>query len=181
MSYDFKKIVDLELVNEVPEGANVLIETDGATMRLPSTAIKSDDSYTKEECDEKFITKPSTAEVGQTIVVKAIDENGAPTEWEAADFPSGGGASPVVFKISYSGNLAISDTALATVTDVVDAYMAGNAYINDGIPYKIIGFRISSSYHPMIIDRYGSNSEFDYSVHGSTQDDFEAAFAKYTS
>ena len=40
MSYNFKKIMDLELVNEVPEGANVLIETDGATKRLPSTAIK---------------------------------------------------------------------------------------------------------------------------------------------
>ena len=32
-----------------------------------------------------------TAEVGQTIVVKAVDENGKPTEWEAADLPSGGG------------------------------------------------------------------------------------------
>lgn len=28
-----------------------------------------------------------TAEVGQTIVVKAVDENGTPTEWEAVDFP----------------------------------------------------------------------------------------------
>ena len=43
MSYNFKKIMDLELVNEVPEGANVLIEADGATKRLPSTAIKSED------------------------------------------------------------------------------------------------------------------------------------------
>ena len=33
---------------------------------------------------------PDTAEVGQTIVVKAVDENGKPTEWEAADLPSGG-------------------------------------------------------------------------------------------
>ena len=32
-----------------------------------------------------------TAEVGQTIVVKSVDENGKPTEWEAADFPEGGG------------------------------------------------------------------------------------------
>lgn len=57
MSYNFKKIIDLELVNEVPEGANVLIETDGATKRLPSTAIKSDDSYSKEESDAKYLTK----------------------------------------------------------------------------------------------------------------------------
>lgn len=27
-----------------------------------------------------------TAEVGQTIIVKAVDENGKPTEWEAADY-----------------------------------------------------------------------------------------------
>lgn len=32
------------------------------------------------------------AEVGQTIRVKAVDENGKPTEWEAVDFPEGGGA-----------------------------------------------------------------------------------------
>lgn len=32
---------------------------------------------------------PETASIGQTIVVKAVDENGKPTEWEAADFPSG--------------------------------------------------------------------------------------------
>ena len=30
-----------------------------------------------------------TAEVGQTIVVKAVDENGKPTEWEAADITTG--------------------------------------------------------------------------------------------
>lgn len=31
------------------------------------------------------ITAPETASVGQTIVVKAVDENGKPTEWEAVD------------------------------------------------------------------------------------------------
>ena len=39
------------------------------------------------------IPVPETAEVGQTIVVKAVDENGKPTEWEAADVPSGVGGS----------------------------------------------------------------------------------------
>lgn len=32
-----------------------------------------------------YIPVPSTAEVGQTIVVKAVDENGKPTEWEPVD------------------------------------------------------------------------------------------------
>lgn len=31
------------------------------------------------------------AEVGQTIVVKAVDDNGVPTAWETADLPQGGG------------------------------------------------------------------------------------------
>ena len=35
------------------------------------------------------IPVPETAEVGQTIVVKSVDESGKPTEWEAADLPSG--------------------------------------------------------------------------------------------
>lgn len=37
------------------------------------------------------VEAPETAEVGQTIVVKEVDENGKPTAWEAADFPAGGG------------------------------------------------------------------------------------------
>ena len=31
---------------------------------------------------------PATAQVGQLLSVKAVDENGKPTEWEAVDFPS---------------------------------------------------------------------------------------------
>lgn len=53
MSLKFKKTMDLELVNDVPVGANVLIETDYATKRLPVTAINN--GYSKEECDEKFM------------------------------------------------------------------------------------------------------------------------------
>ena len=30
------------------------------------------------------------ADIGQTIVVKSVDENGKPTEWESVDMPSGG-------------------------------------------------------------------------------------------
>ena len=38
------------------------------------------------------IPTPSSAEVGQTIAVKSVDENGKPTEWEAVDFPENGSA-----------------------------------------------------------------------------------------
>lgn len=36
------------------------------------------------------ITAPTTAAVGQIIKVKSVDTSGKPTEWEAADLPSGG-------------------------------------------------------------------------------------------
>ena len=36
---------------------------------------------------------PQTASAGQAIVVKAVDGNGKPTEWEPVDIPSGGGIS----------------------------------------------------------------------------------------
>jgi len=37
-----------------------------------------------------YIPVPQTATVGQTIVVKTVDESGKPTEWEAVDAASGG-------------------------------------------------------------------------------------------
>lgn len=39
------------------------------------------------EVEEQSGIKIESAKVGQTIVVKAVDENGKPTEWESADFP----------------------------------------------------------------------------------------------
>lgn len=36
------------------------------------------------------ITAPTSAEVGQIIKVKSVDDAGKPTEWEAAEMPSGG-------------------------------------------------------------------------------------------
>ena len=47
-----------------------------------------------------YIPIPSTASVGQTIVVKAVDENGKPTEWEAADMASGGGGWDLITDIT---------------------------------------------------------------------------------
>lgn len=44
--------------------------------------------------DVKAVPLPSVAEVGQTIVVTAVDKNGVPTAWEAANMPSGGHTTP---------------------------------------------------------------------------------------
>ena len=43
----------------------------------------------------------TSAEVGQTIVVKAVDENGKPTEWEATAMPSGGAGN--MKKLTFTG------------------------------------------------------------------------------
>ena len=34
-----------------------------------------------------LVTVPETATVGQTIIVKEVDENGKPTKWEAVEYP----------------------------------------------------------------------------------------------
>lgn len=50
-----------------------------------------------------------TAAVGQTIVVKAVDENGVPTQWEAADMASGGSGNTVYATIDLdSGQLSMT-------------------------------------------------------------------------
>lgn len=50
------------------------------------------DAYNKTEIDSaiaaiNFIPNPTTASVGQTIVVKAVDDAGKPIEWEPVDLP----------------------------------------------------------------------------------------------
>lgn len=47
----------------------------------------------------------TSAAVGQIIKVKAVDESGKPTAWEAIDFPSGGGSEWVkVADVTYNSN-----------------------------------------------------------------------------
>ena len=66
------------------------------------------------------IKPPTTAAVGQTIVVKAVDADGKPTEWEAADMPSGGGG---------GGESDVFYAIYGTTTnaEILAAYEAGKA------------------------------------------------------
>lgn len=57
------------------------------------TETPTDDSVSiwldPEDDNNLCIPSPTTAEVGQTVVVKSVDENGKPTEWEAkTDYPA---------------------------------------------------------------------------------------------
>ena len=72
MSYEFKKLSDAEAVATVSDSASVLIEENGVIKRAPKGEVGG-------------VKVASTAKVGQTIVVKAVDADGKPTEWECAD------------------------------------------------------------------------------------------------
>jgi hypothetical protein len=86
---DDGKITAVEAVDApVGSGGGVHVGPDEPTDENVNVWIDLDDDETK-----VFVEAPATAEVGQTIVVKAVDENGKPTAWEAVDFPSGGGGS----------------------------------------------------------------------------------------
>lgn len=39
MAYNFKNLADVELLDTMPESANVLVEVDGTTKRAPSTGL----------------------------------------------------------------------------------------------------------------------------------------------
>lgn len=89
------------------------------------------------QLDEKFIPDtiartadvPSiqTATVGQTIAVKAVDENGKPTEWEAVDAGGGSGG---------AGNLVITvkelDNSNSTINSANMTYAEIKAAIEAG-------------------------------------------------
>lgn len=63
------------------------------------------------------IPVPTTAEVGQTVVVKAVDENGKPTEWESMNMPSSGGSLIVT--------MVDATHASHTSTEIYEAFQSG--------------------------------------------------------
>lgn len=75
-----------------------------------------------EEGISNAIVSPETAKVGQTIVVKAVDDDGKPTEWESVDIPTTLPASDV------------SDWAKATTKPTYTAAEVGALPANTDIP-----------------------------------------------
>ena len=60
----------------------------------------------------------TSASVGQIIKVKAIDENGKPTAWEAADMPSGGGGGSGVGLYKFIQTVTIPDGENVSIVDI---------------------------------------------------------------
>ena len=85
--------------------------------------------------DGDYISTPTTAEIGQTIVVKAVDENGKPTEWEAANMVSGGGS------LTADDWVKIATVSFAKDNEVVQHIITtdenGNAFSYDEILIKV--------------------------------------------
>ena len=69
-----------------PSGSTVTVDSE-----LSSTSVNPVQNKVVTAALAEKITAPTTAAVGQIIKVKSVDSTGKPTEWEAADLPSGGG------------------------------------------------------------------------------------------
>lgn len=128
-----------------------------------------------------YIPVPSTAEVGQTIVVKAVDENGKPTEWEPvdaadaaeigarlsslandlSDLAPAGAAVGQLFRVA-----AISEDGKYTMepVDMLDVKINGESIVQDGVAN--IPLATNSSYG---VVKY--NPGYGLRVYGSTVKD----------
>ena len=60
----------------------------------------------------------TSAAVGQIIKVKAIDESGKPTAWEAADMPSGGGGGSGIGPYRFIQTVTIPDGENVSIVDI---------------------------------------------------------------
>lgn len=138
----------------------VLSVYDEAGNRIPIPAIRGKSAYayaqdggytgTEEDFAKKlaqdvpegggsggdYIPTPATASVGQTIKVSSVDENGKPTEWEAVDFPEGGGGD--TWRLVADVRLT-EDTATIEITQDTE----GNAFALK--EYLLIGFVVGAA------------------------------------
>ena len=79
----------------------------------------------KEYLPSSVIKAPSTAEVGQALVVKAVDENGKPIEWRAADVHLPESVDSVILLSSTADStklfkLTVDDTGTITATEITE-------------------------------------------------------------
>ena len=76
---------DGKLKTKPTGGSSVTVDS-----ALSSTSVNPVQNKVVTAALAEKITAPTSAEVGQIIKVKSVDTSGKPTEWEAADLPSGG-------------------------------------------------------------------------------------------
>lgn len=83
MAYEFKKLSDVNVIESISDSTNVLVEENGTIVKMAANSMVPDlNGYAK---TADVIPIPATATVGQTVIIKAVDESGKPTEWEPVD------------------------------------------------------------------------------------------------
>lgn len=102
VNYGFKDLATVEVDNSIDNNSNVIIEEGGLIKKAPAGMFGKVKTVNDVEPDENGnieveMIKVQTAEVGQTLVVKAIDENGKPTEWECVNAAGGSGFEGFLF------------------------------------------------------------------------------------
>lgn len=95
------------------------------------------------------ITAPTTAAVGQIIKVKSVDTSGKPTEWEAADLPSGGESILLLDK-------KITVEEASTVTENIGRADTAKKYL------------LHLTFSKNTADAWGATKNIDVCINGST-------------
>ena len=111
----------------------------------------------------------TSASVGQTIKVKAIDESGKPTAWEAADMPSGGGGDDGAKEFRL-----IQSITLGEQSDRVDISVdsSGAAFALHEVYVMIAAQSYEDAYHEVNFlpnGRWGSRDAFIVSANKSSK------------
>lgn len=117
----------------------------------------------------------TAATVGQTIKVKAVDADGKPTEWEAVDAPSGGGA---IDDVQINGKSIVGVNRVAEIPKLDISPLKHPVYglptLSDGNTPVGIGLHLYGSLMtiPAMRANITNREERDYFDTGSTGSDF---------
>ena len=115
---------------------------------------------TDEEPEETGGGVNVTAEVGQTIIVKAVDENGKPTEWESADYQPRTHWEEVISETLFDG--AITVTGGGSNLSPFNIEVGGHyQVVFDGVTYECVAY--CTEYDTLVI-----GAPYDYE-----EDDFD--------
>lgn len=88
----------------------------------------------------------NTAAIGQTIRVSAVDDAGKPTEWEAVEFPAGGGGVEIIKDITLAESVSMVSETLDNEYRYLEIYVYAprcetNKTNNNGILFNPNGLQ----------------------------------------
>lgn len=155
MAYNFKNLADVELLNAMPEEANVVVEVNGTTKRAPRAEV---------DITAELISSETLEEVPEGATVFA-EVNG-----EIKRIPSdglggsGSGATPLLTYCASNNMLTNQNGENYDLTTLLDAYTQGQLFIIDfysSLPVLVTGFSISGNvrFEPI----YDDDSSWPYS------------------